>query len=60
METTARGVLEYWIAGWRNQTLEVYQRENQQLKSAATPYRNDELTSPLLPGFQVQVGELFA
>jgi Uma2 family endonuclease len=52
-------VREYWIADWQERTLAVYRRENTVLKLAATLYPADELTSPLLPGFNVKVARLF-
>jgi Uma2 family endonuclease len=54
-----RGVREYWIADWQAKTVEVYRRAEAALKLAATLYAEDELTSPLLPGFRVKVGQLF-
>jgi Uma2 family endonuclease len=56
-----RGVSEYWIADWRDKKLEVYRRENAQLKLAATLFPEDVLQSPLLlPDFQCAVAEIFA
>ncbi len=57
---SARGVLEYWIVDWRLKTIEVYRRTGASLRLVATLQADDELTSPLLPGFGVKVGELFA
>ncbi len=54
-----RGVQEYWIVSWMNQFVEVYRRENAELHLAATLYHKDMLSSPLLPGFSCQVGQLF-
>ncbi|MBD2777527.1 Uma2 family endonuclease [Iningainema tapete] len=54
-----KGVQEYWIADWRSQQVEVYRREATQLKLVATLLSNDEITSPLLPGFRVQVQRFF-
>jgi len=54
-----RGVLEYWIADWQRQQVEVYCRDNARLALAATLMRDDELTSPLLPGFSCKVSALF-
>ncbi len=56
---SVRGVREYWIADWRAKTLEVYRREGAALKLTATLYAEDELISPLLPGFNVKVARLF-
>lgn len=50
-----RGVREYWIVDWRSHQLEIYRREQNQLKRAATLYRDDVVTSPLLPGFKCLV-----
>lgn len=55
-----KGVQEYWIADWRLQQVEVYRREATQLKLVATLLSNDEITSPLLPGFRVQIQHFFA
>ena len=54
-----RGVHEYWIVSWMQQSVEVYRRENAALKPAETLYAKDMLTSPLLPGFSCQVAKLF-
>jgi Uma2 family endonuclease len=55
-----RGVQEYWIADWKLKTLEVYRRAHGQLRLMTTLQKEDMLTSPLLPGFEVLVGKLFA
>ncbi len=55
----SRGVQEYWIADWRLQKLEVYRRENATLKLMVTLLSNDELNSPLLPGFTCPVARFF-
>lgn len=55
----SRGVQEYWIADWRLQQVEVYRRENATLKLSATLLSNDELNSPLLPGFTCPVARFF-
>ena len=54
-----RGVLEYWIADWREKRLEVCRRDSGSLKLATTLLAEDDLTSPLLPGFKVKVADLF-
>jgi len=54
-----QGVQEYWIADWRLKTLEIYRRENAQLKLQMTLLVTDMLTSPLLPGFSCSVDRLF-
>jgi Uma2 family endonuclease len=55
-----RGVSEYWIVDWRARSIEVYRREQAQLRLAATLYGADTLESPLLPGFACSVASLFA
>jgi len=54
-----RGVREYWIADWQGKSLQIYRREQAILKLAVTLFENDELTSPLLPGFKVKLARLF-
>ena len=54
-----RGVLEYWIASWIGQFVEVHRRDNAQLHLTATLYPQDLLESPLLPGFSCTVAQLF-
>jgi Uma2 family endonuclease len=57
---TSRGVQEYWIIDWRLQQIEVYRREKAILVLVETLFADDELTSPLLPGFSCLVGNLFS
>ena len=54
-----RGVLEYWIVDWMRRLVDVYRREGNTLKHAATLYDDDVLESPTLPGFSCQVAKLF-
>ena len=54
-----RGVREYWIIDWPAKSLQVYRREAAALKLAATLLVDDELSSPLLPGFSLSVARLF-
>jgi Uma2 family endonuclease len=56
---SVRGVLEYWIVNLKEQYVEVYRRESAILKLAATLYSQDEITSPILPGFSCLVRQLF-
>lgn len=53
------GVAEYWIADWRARTVEVYRRGGGLLRLVATLGDGDTLTSPLLPGFALSLGELW-
>ncbi len=55
-----RGVREYWIGDWRDESLQIFRRQNQALQLVATLTSDDVLTSPLLPGFSVRVGAFFA
>jgi Uma2 family endonuclease len=54
-----RNAKEYWIVNWQQRTLEVYRRENAELKLIKTLDETNVLETPLLPGFSCKVGELF-
>src|SRR5262245_55075720 len=54
-----RGVREYWIVDWQTRQVEVYRRSRAKLIHTATLLHDDELTSPLLPGFSCKVSTLF-
>ncbi|MFN4066577.1 MAG: Uma2 family endonuclease [Thermosynechococcus sp.] len=56
---SSQGVLEYWIADRRRQTVEIFRREAGLLKLALTLYREDTLTSPLLPNLHCPLGQIF-
>ena len=56
---SVQGVHEYWIVNLKEQTVEVYRRENALLKLVATLYHQDELTSPILLGFGCLVSKFF-
>jgi Uma2 family endonuclease len=53
------GVQEYWIVNWQLQTLEMYRHVQGELQFVCTLLNDDILTSPLLPGFSVPIGEIF-
>lgn len=55
---SAYGVLEYWIADRKQRKIEVYRRDQGALKLAMSLYAEDELTSPVLPGFSALVSQL--
>jgi len=55
-----RGVEEYWIADWRLQKLEVYRRNQGELKLVMTLLNDDEITTPLLPDFTCNINQFFA
>lgn len=54
-----RGVTEYWIVDPVRRFVEVYRREGDALKPAATLHADDALESPTLPGFSCRVSKLF-
>lgn len=54
-----RGVQEYWIINWRLRLIEVYRRQQAVLQQVETFYAEDDLCSPLLPGFVCPVRFLF-
>ncbi|MGG6264014.1 Uma2 family endonuclease [Leptolyngbya sp. AN03gr2] len=56
---SSQGVEEYWIVSRELQQVEVYRRENVTLKRVATYKAQDEITSPLLPGFRALVQNFF-
>ena len=51
------GIEEYWIADPENSTLEIYRSPG--LRLTATLGIEDEITSPLLPGFSHRVRDVF-
>jgi Uma2 family endonuclease len=55
-----QGVQEYWIIDWRQQTVQVYRREQAQLRLQLTLLGQDVLTSPLLPNFACPLPGLWA
>jgi len=56
---SVQGVREYWICDRQQRKVEVYRRENAVLKLAATFFNEDNLTSPLLPGFSCPIERFF-
>jgi Uma2 family endonuclease len=50
-----QGVQEYWIVNRLTKQVEVYQREKARLVLVATLLGNDQITSPLLPGFSCSI-----
>lgn len=56
---STQGVQEYWILERSKLEIKVYGRENAVLKLAMTLFKQDTLTSVLLPGFSCVVEELF-
>jgi Uma2 family endonuclease len=54
------GVLEYWIVNWRARQIEVYRREQDELRRVGVWAASDTVESPCLPGLQISVAEFFA
>lgn len=54
-----RGVDEYWIVDWECGRIELYRRENGDLRLVGALVEGDILTSPLLAGFACPVSSLF-
>ena len=53
------GVKEYWIADPEKRALEIYRLENQTLKLVATLADDEEITTPVLPGFSCKARQIF-
>ena len=54
-----RGSLEYWIVDWRTRSVEVYRRDQTELRLVGTLYESDSLATPLLADFSCVVAGLF-
>ena len=54
------GVQEYWIVDPENGTVEVYRLQQQLLDLVVILMAQDEITSPLLPGFSCLVSAIFS
>jgi Uma2 family endonuclease len=54
-----RGALEYWILDWMTREIEIFRRDGDRLAPAANLSAENQLQSPLLPGFSCRVGDLF-
>ena len=62
METYARhGVPEYWIADAEKEQIEVYRLDRRAMayRLVAACRRGERVTTPLLPGLEVEVAEVF-
>jgi len=53
------GVAEYWIVDAENRLVQVYRLRHKQLESVASRRGDEEITTPLLPGFQLNVSTIF-
>ncbi len=54
-----RGVDEYWIVDWCSCIVDVYRREGEVLTLVERWAGEDQLTSPLLPGFAAPLARIF-
>jgi Uma2 family endonuclease len=54
-----RGVREYWIVDGPAKSIQIYRHTGGVLKIAATLLAEDDLSSPLLPGFGLPLARLF-
>ena len=52
-------VSEYWIVDLRQANVEIYRRVDEKLQKVETVERNQILTTPLLPDFQLELNRLF-
>jgi Uma2 family endonuclease len=53
------GVSEYWVVDSENRLVEIYRAHKDRLESVATFRDEDEITTLLLPGFQLSVSSIF-
>lgn len=53
------GVQEYWIVDRYQHTIEVYRLVESQLELVTTLTNNDQLTTPLMPGFTCLLSQVF-
>jgi Uma2 family endonuclease len=53
------GVAEYWVVDSENRLVEVYRLQNQRLENIATRRNGEEVTTSLLPDFQLPVSTIF-
>ena len=53
------GVREYWVIDTEERYILIYQLHGQSLDEVATFRADDEITTHILPGFQLKVGAIF-
>jgi Uma2 family endonuclease len=53
------GVKEYWVVDPLVRQIEIYRLDGATLMMSATLGENEEITSPLLPGYKCRVGDFF-
>lgn len=54
-----RGVDEYWIVDWRTRSMEVYRRDQGELRMIGTFFDKDSFETPLLGDFVCHIADLF-
>jgi Uma2 family endonuclease len=54
------GVQEYWIVDPEQRAVEVYRRQRRSLERIGTFMDEDEITSPLFPGFRLKSRDIFS
>jgi len=52
-------IAEYWIVDSENQSVLIFRLREQSLEEVATLTGENELSSPILPGFQLKVRDIF-
>ena len=60
MDYAAAGLAKYWLADSENGTIEIRRLGQRLPLTIAVFTSSDSLTSPLLPGFALPVGPIFA
>ena len=53
------GVKEYWLVNPASRSIDIYRLSGRTLKLAATLGEDDEITSPLLPGYSYKLASIF-
>jgi len=53
------GVQEYWVVDSENRSVLIFRLQNTGLEEVSTLRHDDEITSPLLPGFIVKLSDVF-
>lgn len=53
------GVTEYWVIDPENRSVDIYRLRGLTLEKTATLMDDEEITSPILPGFQLKVAAIF-
>ena len=53
------GALEYWVVDSENECVLIFRLREQRFEEVETLKFDDELSSPLLPGFQLKVSAIF-